>query len=147
LHQNPLGNLLAKQSGRETEAEELLRSQGQSGDGAAWFNLGMLLSQQAARTVDAEDAYRQAIAVGLTYALNNLGILLARVGRDAEAELTFRGAIAAGHVAAYRNLGVLLEGLPGRLKEAAEAYRDGALAGDAEAELSLQRLLYAGRSS
>jgi Tfp pilus assembly protein PilF len=127
---NNLGNLLAKDATRVSEAEAEYRAAMalDPKDAGAHNNLGNLLAKDATRAQEAEAEYRAAIELDpkLAQAHNNLGLLLAQdATRVREAEAEYRAAIELDPklVQAHNNLGVLLAQDATRVREAEAEYR------------------------
>lgn len=122
-----LGLVLAKQPGREAEAEAAFSRGAEAGDTGAWYELGWLMAEQPGREEEAEGAYRRGDERGHAEAANNLGNMLGDRGDVVGAE-------------AANNLGRLLEAR-GHPAGAEAAYRRGDDRGSAIAAVNLGFLL------
>jgi tetratricopeptide (TPR) repeat protein len=134
------GALLARQSGREAEAESALQSAINAGMKEATFELGRLIVRQPGREVEAEKVLREAIETGFKEASFDLGKLLYQAGRIQEAEEAFKEA-AASIAQAHEWLGYLIEQQQDREQEAESAYRMAINGGVTEAHVSLGSFL------
>jgi tetratricopeptide (TPR) repeat protein len=128
------GSVLARQPGREAEAESAFRDAINAGDREAYVDLGALLANQPSREQEAERAFRVAAEAGLDSGTANLGhFLVGQPGREAEAEQLVRKAIDAGVKVLYLDLGRLLAKQPGRAQEAEQALHEAIATGASEA--------------
>jgi tetratricopeptide (TPR) repeat protein len=85
---------LLRRTGREAEAEAILRAGAERDEVDCFIVLGNLL-WESGRSAEAEDAYRQGYSLGDTFSAYNLHLLLAELERHEEArewlELAARG--------------------------------------------------------
>jgi tetratricopeptide (TPR) repeat protein len=118
-----LGKILARQPGREAEAEAaFLAEDNPQIRPMVQAELGQLLMHVPGREADAERALRES---GLSHTKFMLGSMLSRIpGREEEAIAALRQAAEAGVEHAWNNLIVMLKEL-GRMDSAEAAYRDG----------------------
>jgi Flp pilus assembly protein TadD len=136
-----LGHLLARQPGREAEAERAYQDAIAKGHVEAFGQLGYLLAIQG-REPEAEQAWRKAIETGDWRHYENLMILLAHQPEGtAKVERLLDDAIAAGVEGARKELGRFLWGQLGREHDAEHAFRQAFEEGDAEAAAYLGSFL------
>ncbi len=136
------GEVLARQAGREREAEGAFRHAIDAGDSEAYLYLGTLLANQPGREQEAERAFHDAADVGVDAAAANLGrFLVGQPGREAEAEQLLREAVDGGFKRAYFDLGRVLADNTGQAQEAEWAFKEAIDAGVAEAHEWLGYLL------
>lgn len=123
-----LAKLLARQVGREVEAEATFRAVADpSLRGFAQVELSRLLSRLPGREADAE----QAMLESGHLADGELAEILYRRGQHDDAVAAQRRAAELGGYGAWNNLTVMLKEL-GRVDEAQAAYRDGIRAGETD---------------
>ncbi|GAA1945583.1 hypothetical protein GCM10009837_84500 [Streptomyces durmitorensis] len=125
-----LGKILARQPGREAEAEASLAAEVHPDiRPAAQFHLGQLLMGIPGREADAERALRDS---GIAEAQSLLSALLHRIpGREEDRIEALRRAAEGGAQGAWNSLTIALKEL-GRLDSAEAAFRDGITRGATE---------------
>jgi tetratricopeptide (TPR) repeat protein len=125
-----LGKLLARQPGREREAEAALAAETHpSLKSLALFELAHLLEGIPGREDDVEEALRSSGSPAASMEL--AAILLREPGRHDEAIALLRRAAEVGYHGAWNNLTVVLKEF-GRYADAAAAYEDGISSGESD---------------